>query len=309
MTHSHRLATASRRALAALALCGALLPASSLLADEPAPPVNPSAQLPAGTQSTLEGAQDDLLSSLKVTRVQPVIFTSSDEIASVRAVLSANARAAHGADQKIRVSELPPTITVPKRGKKGFSFAGASSELDIVSLKYGFMLASLPLLQQASSPEDYEGMLNQLDQLAAIDEVYAAPLAEHIKAYVAAAKAGTMDMEHYMGMLTSATQGMASATDPAIERMHGYLMLGLWSGLVVMAAEADQLAPSLKSQGEALTLLLEKDATYGGSDSLLATQVKLITAELGKPSPTRSTLSSAVREILQVQPDKKKKKK
>ena len=238
-----------------------------------------------GTMGGLEALEDSQLASLEVSKVQPVLFQSTDDGAQVRAIFGVAQTAEPRADQTLRLKDALVTPEVPEGvGEEGFDFAGDSTQLDVVSLQYGYVLGALPALKQMA-PEQFGAMQAKLGAMRKLDAAYSQDTQAQIKAYADALAKGDLDTDAYLGMMRAATRGIAQAGDPAVERRHGYLLLGLWSGLTTLAVETESGTQDLKHTGEALVMMLEKDATYGGSDMALAKKVRAVNAKLGGESP------------------------
>jgi hypothetical protein len=285
-------------------LCSALLlSASTLTAQEP---VAIPADLLSGKAGTKLGALDYDPMSLKVAKVQPVIFSDSGARTQVSAVASRIPQLQADDAQKARISGSIPAITMPAAdsGEQGFGFGGSSTELDTVSLQYGYLLGMLPIVQAASA-DKFKETVATLDSLSQLNQFYGPELQAAVKAYLDSAKQGQFNDKAYMEMLGGATQGMASTSDSSVERRHGYLLLGLWSGFASIAVESGSVPENLAASGNTLVMLLEKDAAFGGSDVQLAAKLKLVIAELKNPAPDKAAVQKHIMSFFDVQADQK----
>jgi hypothetical protein len=293
-TIKHTIRDLTMSALCAFALFGApSLGAQELPADLFSGPA--AVQLGATTIDPL---------SLSTAKVQPILLSDSGSRTQVGGVLSQTSQLKASDAQRSRVSASVPSIKAPAAsGDQGFGFAGESSEIDTISLQYGYLLGMLPLLQ-ATSPDKFQETLKTLQGVAQLNDLYGKNSQAAIKAFTAAASQGKFDERAYMDMILGGTQDMAAASDSSSERMHGYLVIGLWSGLAMLAAEADAIPAALPSTGNTLVMLLEKDANFGGSDLQLAASLKAVIAELASPSPNKDTLQKHVMAMMEVKADK-----
>jgi hypothetical protein len=245
------------------------------------------------------------IQQLQVTKVQPILLSDSGARNQVSAIFSVAANLKTDDAQKARITGAAPAITMPAAdGEQGFGFGGSSTELDIVSLQYGYLLGMLPLLQ-ASSPDKFKETVTMFDSLAELNGFYGPEAQAAIKTFVGDAKQGKLNDKAYMEMITGATQGMASATDPSVERRHGYLLLGLWSGLTTLAVEAGAVPENLAASGNTLVMLLEKDAAFGGSDVQLAAKLKLVIAGIKAATPDKAAVQQHIQSMFSVEADKK----
>lgn len=301
--------TTFKSGVAALASAATLLTAGGVMAEgEPqADAAEPTVSLDGlVAEDATGGALEDAdLASLQVTKVQPVVFQSTDAQAEVDGLFGAAANLEEDASQKLRLNEAMPEVSVPEGfADEGFDFAGASTELDVVSLQYGFILASMPLLQ-AANPDAYKKMSGKLEQLAALNKAFAPGVATLLTSYTGSVKQGKPNAETLVKLLRATTQGMASAGDPAVERRHGYLLLGLWGGLITLSAESGKILPGLVSVGDSMIMMLEKDASFGGSDMQLAAKTKSVVALLKADTLDKAAVTKGVQSMLSVQADQK----
>jgi hypothetical protein len=290
-----------KRALGAALLSTTLFGASASAEGPAALPTD----LLSGQASTKLLASEIDVEKLQVSQVQPVMLIDSGARNQIRAAIARSGQLEADAGQKARIDSAVPAIKAPAdHGSQGFGFGGSSSELDIISLQYGYMLGMLPIIQ-ATSPEKFKDTLAMLDKLAQVNQFYGPAAQAAIGQFVSAAKQGRLDDKAYMEMLSGATQGMASATNSEVERRHGYLLLGLWSGLTTIAVEAGAVTDNLANSGNTLVMLLKKDAAFGGSDVQLAAKLEAVIAQLKSATPNKAAIHENIQAMLSVEADNK----
>lgn len=303
-----------RKALGALSLSAALLSmfsismTSSSVAMAETPPAEAADVMDLSTLTPAEvvGAttplQEGQLGALKVDYVQPVAFMDTTSAAQVQASIESVGQVKNSADLSSRLN-APKPVMPQDSGDQGMGFAGDSSQVDIVTLQYGYILGALPLLQIAKGDE-FQGYVAELKKLSSAHKLYAPAASAQIEAYLSAAAQGKIDQVAYMGMLREATQGIANSKDPSGQRLHGYLLMGLWSGLLSMSVEAGQLPDNINTFGTALEQLLTKDSSYDSSDQRLAGQLKVLNAVLKESPISKEKVSTSIKVILATKADK-----
>lgn len=305
--------TLSRKAFGAICLSAALLSmfsismtSSSVVMAETPPAEDVAVELstltPAevvGTTTPLEAGQ---LDALKVEHVQPVAFMDTTSAAQVQASIEAVGQVKNSADLSSRLN-APKPVMPQGSGDQGMGFAGDSSQVDIVTLQYGYILGALPLLQIAKGDE-FQGYVAELQKLSSAHKLYAPAASAQIEAYLKAAATGKIDQVAYMGMLREATQGIANSKDPSGQRLHGYLLMGLWSGFVSMASEAGKVPANIFAIGNALEQLMTQDSSYGSSDQRLAGQLKVLNSVLKEEPISKEKVATSIKVILATKADK-----
>lgn len=252
------------------------------------------------TTALPEGAD---LASLEVVKVQPVMFQSTDTMAAVDAVMTSASMASAEEGQAARIMGTMPPVEMGEMSEEGFDFGGESTQLDIISMQYAYILGSLPVLF-ALDKDGFKKTVDGLAQFAPLHGAFSAKTKASLDAYAAALKAGKLDSKQYIQIMLNATQGIASAGSPAEERRHGYLLLGMWAGYVTMSAETGKLDKDLAGMGNGLVMMLEKDAVIGGSDKQLAAKVKQVNAAISGGTPDKAKIAAAVKAMLAVTADK-----
>ncbi|MEC9439842.1 MAG: hypothetical protein VYE40_01930 [Myxococcota bacterium] len=250
----------------------------------------------------LASVEDAQLDNLEIARVQPVVM--ADQSAELQvSVTFARASKANGANAMDLVQTMQNVEALQAEGEEeGLDFAGSSNKLDIAALQYGFVLGMAPMMSVLEG-QDRAEMLQQLEALSSANALFGNTTRQAIEKYVKSAASGKADHAAFMEMMRAASQDIASSGDPSIERRHGYLLVGLWSGLSRLSAEVGQNSRDLAATGDILVQLLEKDAIYGGSDRELAKQVRLVNAELRKDVPSKEVVRAALAEMVKVSQD------
>lgn len=261
-----------------------------------------SALTPAEVVGTTQPLAEGQLDALKVDHVQPVAFMDTTSAAQVQASLEAVGQVKNSADLSSRIVATMPVKPKAQDGQEGLGFAGSSSEVDIMTLKYGYILGALPLLQ-ISKGDEFAAYIKELKQLAGYHKYYTPAASAKIETYLNAAATGKIDQVAYMAMLREATQGIASSKDASGQRVHGYLLMGLWSGLLSMSVESGQLPENINSFGRALEQLLTKDSSYGSSDQRLAGQIKVLNSVLRESPVSKEKVATSIKVILATKAD------
>jgi hypothetical protein len=246
---------------------------------------------------------DGALERLEVAHVQPVIYADSGAQQDVGAVLAQlstlgdqdEARAARLTGSKLAAVEL-------NAADEGLGFAGTSRASDIEALRVGHALGSLPLLYQVA-PSRFKLTTAQLAHMPRVPGVNE-ETQRAVNRFVYGAQGGRIDQAGYMALMEVAQRGIATSEDVDGQRAHGYLLVGLWSGLAQLEVEASG-APSsrLVSSGQALIRLLEEDAAHGGSDLKLAAHLKAMVSELGSGRASAERMATLASALLDVQAD------
>jgi hypothetical protein len=258
----------------------------------------PTVQIEVNSQ--LGHLDDGMLERLQVARVQPVVYSHVGAKTELAGVMwhASQLKASPAASARLAAPEL----AVPSPAAQGLGFAGSATELDTLSLRYGHVLGLLPLMQ-AIKPEQFKVTVAQLGGLGELEAVFGEHTRGHIAQFVADAQRGKINSDAYLGMMQGCVQDIAATDDSSIQRRHGYLLLGLWSGLALTAAESDAVTTSLVATGRVLVELLEKDAAYGGADQKLANIVRAMTEELAQPTPNDDALAHMAQRMLAVRAD------
>ena len=248
------------------------------------------------------------LGDLETVAVQPIAFTTTATRREAE-VMFATLSSADGPDPAVSAifNGVSFEISAPAAAEDdGLDFAGSSTELDTNALTMGFGLGTLPLMQLQSA-ETFASTISSFEALApTMDAMFSPKVGAATRAFLTASKAGKFDADAYSNMLASATLGMVSSDDPAIQRRHGYLLVGLWIGYSILSAATDSLTDSTHQIGESLILLLVKDAQFGGSDKSIAAILRASVDDMkgGKATPT--SLMAQGQKILEVKADSAK---
>ena len=141
-----------------------------------------------GLTGQLGQLEDGQLESLEVAKVQPTAFADSS---STQAIGLAFAMA-QGQDDTASVVDVTGEVAAAgATADEGFGFGGSSNASDIISLKYGYMLASLPMLK-GQRLKDTAAALAKLGQL---NGMYSGEVARHLIAVVDSAERGDVDVD------------------------------------------------------------------------------------------------------------------
>lgn len=146
-------------------------------------------------------------------------------------------------------------------------------------------------------------MLKNLGEMSSFNGIFDRTTRAQIERFVKAARAGQLDHVAYLGMMQAASRGIAQAGDPGVERRHGYLLVGLWSGLAQMSAETGQASAEVIATGHTLTRLLEEDAAHAGSDRAVAASVRAMTAQLDGGAPSSQAIGREIKKMMSVSHD------
>lgn len=259
----------------------------------------------AWAQSGKLGAlEDGALGRMKVVAVQPVIYADSAAGAEVGAAMASVAALPQDGAMAARLGRSAPLLSPVAVGAveaDGFGFAGKSDAQDIETLRVGYTLGLLPLMK-AGSPDRFKLATAQLAYMPRVEGI-SEGAQQAVNRFVQSAQRGQLDQAAYMAMMSEAMRGIASSEDAGVQRRHGYLLVGLWSGLAMMEAEAGVVSERLVESGMALVTLLEQDAAHGGSDMALAGTLRAMIEELGQAAPSVDALSVQAARLLGAQRD------
>jgi hypothetical protein len=177
---------------------------------------------------------------------------------------------------------------VSTSGEQGFGFAGQATDADLLVLRYAFIMGSTA--NQASDPAGLKTAVDVLTEsrvaLAALDpKVLAA-----VDRYLAAAREGNVDGNLLANAFSVGEAGIATG-DP---RGHGYFVTGLWLGLSLLYATNPGNADAFCDMASPLSVLLEQDAVFGGTDMKLAAEVRRVGSLLRNPTVDIATLRGAI---------------
>jgi hypothetical protein len=252
----------------------------------------------------LGALEDGALERMEVVAVQPVIYADSGAGAEVGGAVQRAATMEQDAGRTARLLRNAPLlapVTLGQAEQEGFGFAGASNAQDIETLRAGYTLGLLPLMQ-ATSADRFKLATAQLAYMPRIEGL-SQDAQRAVDTFVQSAQRGQLDQRAYMAMMTEAMRGIASSEDASVQRRHGYLLVGLWSGLAMLEAETGMVSGRLVESGQALVVLLEQDAAHGGSDLALAASMKAMIAELAQAAPNTDALAIHAARMLKARSD------
>ncbi|MBA2663292.1 MAG: hypothetical protein H0U74_13475 [Bradymonadaceae bacterium] len=233
-------------------------------------------------------------SQYKVVAVQPVLFGSKAESRYVQG--TAHAASSASAERVRAVAASAPSLAQ----EEGLGFGGSSTSSDIESMGLGYIVGILPLLM--ADAETLNEILTSLESTPLV-QGYHANVQQNLTALVSSARRDQLDTLAYLEFIRSAVGGMAGSEDPAVQRFHGYLLVGYWAGLALVASEVGDLRPVLVNSGKSLITLLVEDASYGGSDRKLAALVAEVVSKLEAGTANKDSVLKAAQAMLAVQPD------
>lgn len=210
------------------------------------------------------GPSDAEIMSAKTVGVSPVLATGISRDSAWQSV-GQSLTVAHEARGEAGV-HTSDVIQLDADG--GFGFAGSSSTSDLFVLHYGLLLGSFATNQgDAKAMADAVGMLEAGRQHLA--SLTPAALAA-IDKFIAAARGGEVSGAALAQILASAERGIAEGD----QRAHGYLASGVWLGLSVIVASAGGGNATFTGMAEPLAVMLDEDASFGGSDRRIAEQLR-----------------------------------
>lgn len=245
-------------------------------------------------------AQTLNLEQLEIAKVQPTAFMDTTSAISMSEMMAYGDAMAPDASLASRVSDAMPARAAQE--DQGLGFAGQSTTQDIASLQYGYLLGALPLLQRADKAS-FDKALLKLEQFASLHSGYQPQTTTAILTYIKGARQGSIDTGAYMNVMRAASEGIAQAKGPDQERRHGYLMVGVWSAMSTMALESGRVPSSLKGIGDALSKMLIKDSSFGGSDRALAAHIQLISEESLSAAPDKARVYKSLKEMMSAKAD------
>lgn len=258
-----------------------------------------------GATGKLGALEDGALERLDVVAVQPVIYADSAAAGEIGGVMSRvatmGADSARAARMLRSAPMLAPVMVGQEQAADGFGFAGQSSEQDIETLRVGYTLGMLPLMQ-ATDGNRYKVAVAQLANMPRVQGL-SEGAQKAVDTFVFAAQRGDVDQAAYMAMMEQAMLGIAGSEDASVQRRHGYLLVGLWSGLAMLEAEGGVVSARLIESGKTLVRLLEQDAAHGGSDLALAATLKAMIEELGQQAPSADALAVQAGRLLKTRSD------
>ena len=259
--------------------------------------VDLSAMLPAESIGAVGALEPGQLDALTTARVQPIAFMDTTSALHLHASLEA-ASQLKGDDVTARASAA--RLEAP--AQDGLGFGGASRQVDILTMSYGYALGVLPLLK-ATQGDALPTTLERLKVMAPLHASYSAETRAQIEAYLASASGPELSHAAYLRLLRAASLGIAQAEGVQDQRVHGYLLAGLWAGLATLASESGSVPPIMAPLGQGIEEMMLKDASFGGSDQQVAAQLKRISAQLAQDTPNKALVSEAVKALLSIKAD------
>ncbi|MCO4761397.1 MAG: hypothetical protein KC502_07825 [Myxococcales bacterium] len=195
-------------------------------------------------------------------------------------------------------------IAVPKAVDKGFGFAGASGAKDIRVLQFSIALGALPALLRAGagkSAKKYAGMLKANKGALAVLSPASRSAAELM---ITSAASGRNLAKLNKFFLAEALKAGVRGVSAGPQRAHGYYIAGVWAGgalLYGMLGGNNTYA----DMAEPIAIMLDKDASFGGSDRALATRLRTIAKQLRAKKPDVRAIKSELAAMMKVSADQK----
>jgi hypothetical protein len=258
-----------------------------------------------GAKGALGALEEGALERLEVVAVQPVIYADSAAASEIGGAMSRvamlEADSARAARMLRSAPMLAPVMVGQEQAADGLGFAGQSDAQDIETLRVGYTLGMLPLMR-ATDNNRYKVAVAQLANMPRVQGL-SEGVQKAVDTFVFAAQRGEVDQAAYMAMMEQAMLSIAGSEDASVQRRHGYLLVGLWSGLAMLEAEGGVVSARLIESGKTLVRLLEQDAAHGGSDLALAATLKAMIEELGQQAPSADALAVQAARLLKTRSD------
>lgn len=262
-----------------------------------------AAAAPAADSAAMTAPTDELiLSGDNVVAVQPVFMVGAGADGAwydMAAYVSGAKVNKAASDEAAKAA-----ISAPKAIDKGFGFAGASSAKDVRVLHQAIALGFVPSLVVAGQADKAKqlatGLVGSMDALADLTP----EAQESAKLFAALGLADKKVKEELVGMIFARAMraGMKGIADGP-QRAHGYYVAGVWSGMSLLFASLGGKSETFADLAEPICVLLDKDASFGGSDRTIASHMRTIAAELKKEAPSAAVVRGEVEAILNVKPD------
>lgn len=265
--------------------------------EAPTRPEAPPAAPPPPAKPVLEMEDSAMLEATTVA-VQPVFMVGAEASSAWSHVASQLALRKPAADAAAALKDHG--ISAPEAAEGGFGFAGASSATDIKILHYGIALGFSTALTRIGRTKDAATIAAGLTKSAGLLSGLTPAAQASAKALVALAMGKATDPAGTLlaAAIRSGMTGIASGP----QRAHGYYITGVWAGASVLVGLLGGSAV-WADMGEPLAVLLDKDASFGGSDRKLAESVRAIATELRAKKPDTKTITAALRAMRTVKAD------
>lgn len=237
------------------------------------------------------------LSEYKTVAVQPVLSASNTRgqfestLAAAAAGLTFTPERAASYKQR----------GMPAESDQGFGFAGHAQQSDIALLSASITLGMVPggmridPAQMKQKVPEIARLVAQLEGKVSPNVTKALQLALD---FVAAD-----DFQNAMKAFLVAMAISADSISKGSERQHGYVAVGLYTGLASLFVAAGQQNKAFADLASPLVMLLEQDAVMGGADRAIAAQLEIVAAELASPTPDYSKVRGAIAAMDAVKPD------
>ncbi len=271
-------------------------------APKPAVPAGtPVAAAPVTADNVGAPSDGDILEAETVA-VQPVLGVGAGE--NVAWYDIANYAKIAKVDKDEAKEVLSTSLEAPKAVDGGFGFAGASAAKDIRVLHHAMALGFIPALVKAGGAGRAKGLAEKLKKShSALADLTPKTQASALMLVAV----GTVDKEvkgKLIGMilgeaLKAGVRGVAKGP----QRAHGYYLAGIWAGGAMMYGMLGG-NDTYADMAEPIAQMLDKDASFGGSDRVIAKHLRNIAKQLKAKKPSVRTIKAELSAIMKVKADK-----
>ncbi len=265
-----------------------------------APPA-PAIAVPVVAEAISAPTDSDILEAETVA-VQPVLGVGAG--ANVAWYNLANYAAVAKVDQSEAKAALAAGIVMPKAAEKGFGFAGASDAKDMRVLHYGISLSYLFVrmsLRDVAKSKDAAELLKKSASLLADLSPEARGAAMDLVLGASQGKRTAASGKFFLAeALKAGMRGVAAGP----QRAHGYYMAGIWAGGALLYASIGG-NETYADMAEPIAIMLDKDASFGGSDREIAKHLRVIAKELKAKKPSARAVGLEILAIQKIGADTK----
>lgn len=237
------------------------------------------------------------LSEYKTVAVQPVLSASNTRGQFESELAASASTLTFKADRATTMKQLGGRASADS----GFGFAGKAQRGDLDLLFAATTLGIVPaaMREDAAAVKQKVPEIRQL--IAVLDGKVTPKVIEALN--LAASAIEVQDFQNTTKALLVAMALSADAITKGSERQHGYVAVGIYTGIASMFVRAGQPNKALADIGTPLVMLLEQDAALGGADRAIAVQLKVIAGELNNPAPDMKKVLDAITAMDAVKPD------
>lgn len=278
-------------------------PAAAKKAAKAAPPAVSAASAVVAVAAVSVGTPTDAeLLEAETVAVQPVLGVGAGangawyDLANYAKVAKVNK-----AEAKVA---LATAISMPKVVEKGFGFAGASSAKDMRVLHYavglGFLFTRMQLGATAKAKSTAALLKKHESALTDLTPATRAAVTSLLKGATAGKKAAANGKFFLSTSLRAGVRGVAAGP----QRAHGYFLAGVWAGGALLYASMGG-NDTYANMAEPIAVMLDKDASFGGSDRVLAKHLRAIAKELKAKKPSARAVGQQILAMQKVTADSK----